>query len=335
VRFGAAQPEPPVLFYAEDSHLLLVSRYRHRLKSAFRFVLGDGPLIEDLVDKGRFHALAERLQLPVPATRRIAAIGGLSPPPLDLNFPIVIKPTTRGSTWSAIWGQRKALQVDSPAALRELWPRLGASGTDLLAQELIPGPESRIESYHVYVDAQGAIVGEFTGRKIRTQPSAFGFSTALEITRTADVTSQGRALVQRLNLRGVAKVDFKRGPDDKLRILEINPRFNLWHHLGAVAGVNLPALVYADAVGLPRPAVRGARAGVRWCLMWHDIAAARASDIPLAAWLPWALRCEAKSAVAWDDPLPVLCGAWSLWRSRRRAVRAARSRRGRREEIPA
>jgi D-aspartate ligase len=99
--------------------------------------------------------------------------------------------------------------------------------------------------------------------------------------------------------------------------------------------VNLPALVYADAVGLPRPAVRGARAGVRWCLMWHDISAARASDIPLAAWLPWALRCEAKSAVAWDDPLPVLRGAWSLWRSRRRAMRAARSRRGRREEIPA
>ena len=51
VRFGAAQPEPPVLFYAEDSHLLLVSRHRHSLKAAFRFVLGDEQLIEDLVDK--------------------------------------------------------------------------------------------------------------------------------------------------------------------------------------------------------------------------------------------------------------------------------------------
>ena len=58
--------------------------------------------------------------------------------------------------------------------MSELWPRLVASGTELLAQELIPGPESRIESYHVYVDEQGAIVGEFTGQKIRTKPSAFG-----------------------------------------------------------------------------------------------------------------------------------------------------------------
>ena len=323
LRFGAAQPEPPVLFFTEDAHLLLVSRYRQRLKPVFRFVLGDAQLIEDLVDKARFQALAERLHLPVPATRRIRTIRGSSPPRLDLNFPVVVKPPNRGQDWGAIWGKRKALQVDTPAALAELWPRLVASGTDLLAQELIPGPESRIESYHVYVDEQGAIVGEFTGRKIRTQPAAFGFSTALETTEQADVTDQGRALVQRLNLRGVAKVDFKRGPDDKLHILEINPRFNLWHHLGAVAGVNLPALAYADAVGRPRPVVRAARAGVCWCVLWHDILVAGETGVPLAAWLPWALHCEAKSAVAWDDPLPLLRGVWLLLRSRMGAVRAA------------
>jgi len=129
--------------------------------------------------------------------------------------------------------------------------------------------------------------------------------------------------VQRLNLRGVAKVDFKRGPDGRLHILEINPRFNLWHHLGAVSGVNLPALVYADAVGLPRPVVRAARAGVCWCLLWHDIVVAGETGIPLASWLPWALHCEAKSAVAWDDPMPLLRGVCSLLWSRMGALRAA------------
>jgi D-aspartate ligase len=325
VRFGTAQPEPPVLFYAEDSHLLLVSRHRRRLEPAFRFVLADEQLIEDLVDKARFQRLAERLRLAVPTTRRICTIGVSSPPRLDLNFPVIIKPPTRDSAWGEVWGKRKAVQIDTPAALDEAWPRLAASGTELLAQELIPGPESRIESYHVYVDEQGAIVGEFTGRKIRTRPAAFGFSTALEITERADVTAQGRALVQRLNLRGVAKVDFKRGPDDRLHILEINPRFNLWHHLGAVSGVNLPALVYADAVGLPRPAVRAARAGVCWCVMWHDILVAGETGVPLAVWLPWALHCEAKSAVAWDDPMPLLRGVLSLWWSRMRLVRGASS----------
>jgi predicted ATP-grasp superfamily ATP-dependent carboligase len=47
--------------------------------------------------------------------------------------------------------------------------------------------------------------------------------------------------------------------------LEINPRFTLWHHAGAVAGVNIPALVYADLTGTPRPATARAKAGVRRC----------------------------------------------------------------------
>src|SRR5205807_124801 len=40
-RFGAAQPVPPVLFYEEDRELLLVSRYRDRLRRVFRFVVPD------------------------------------------------------------------------------------------------------------------------------------------------------------------------------------------------------------------------------------------------------------------------------------------------------
>ena len=41
VRFGSAQPAPPVLFYQEDSQLLLVSRQRERLARAFQFTLPD------------------------------------------------------------------------------------------------------------------------------------------------------------------------------------------------------------------------------------------------------------------------------------------------------
>ena len=79
VRFGAEQPEPPVLFYVDSSQLLLVSRYRERLAKAFRFVIADSALVEDLVDKSRFQALAERLHLPVPATRRLHPAAGSTP----------------------------------------------------------------------------------------------------------------------------------------------------------------------------------------------------------------------------------------------------------------
>lgn len=205
-------------------------------------------------------------------------------------------------------------------AMRVLWPRLAESGMDFLVQAMIPGAETRIESYHVYADAGGGIAAEFTGRKIRTYPTSYGHSTALTITDAPDVIAIGRELVERLGLRGVAKFDFKRDPDGRLHLLEVNPRFNLWHHLGAVAGVNIPAIVYADLIGSPRPVAGRARAGARWCMLPKDLRAARASGIPLHSHLAWAWGCEAKSSFAWDDPMPALRRLFRFFARARRAA---------------
>ena len=268
VSFGKAQSEPPVLFYEEDAQVLLVSRHRERLARAFRFVIADEMLVEDLLDKARFQVLAERHGLPVQAGRRFDP-AALESADLGLAFPLIIKPLTRLEPWNNTFGLRKAIYVENAEALQSLWPQLREVGLDLLAQEFIPGAEGRIESYHCYVDQRGDIAAEFTGRKIRTYPFCYGHTTALEITETDDVRQQGRAIVERLALTGVAKLDFKRDPQGNLRLLEINPRFNLWHHAGAIAGVNIPALVYADLVGIAasaghagrRPASAGAGCG--------------------------------------------------------------------------
>jgi D-aspartate ligase len=307
LRFGRQQQTPPVLFYEADGDLLLISRHRRRLESAFRFVIADDELVEDILDKGRFQSLAERLGLEVPRARRLRPDGGV--PELDLEFPIVLKPVTRRfAEWSAVARYAKAVELETPAALRRIWPAIARTGADVLAQEVVPGPESRIESYHVYVDAAGRIAGDFTGRKIRTYPPRYGQSTALVLTDARDVASAGRRVAAALRLRGIAKIDFKRAPDGTLRLLEVNPRFNLWHHLGARAGVNLPALVYADLAGLPRPPVRRIHAGATWCSPWLDLKAARASGVSLASWIQWLARCDAKSLVSVDDPLPLLRG---------------------------
>jgi predicted ATP-grasp superfamily ATP-dependent carboligase len=312
MRFGSEQAKPPVLFYQEDRELLLVSRYRERLRSAFRFVIADATLVEDLVDKGRFQSLARRLDLPVPIARSLDLTQGPTRGDFDVPFPILIKPLTRRTDhWTPVGGPGKACQVDTIEALQQLWPRVASANVPVLAQQLVPGPETDVESYHVYMDELGAIVAEFTGRKIRTWPLQYGHSTSLIITDSPEVAALGRAVVRRLDLRGVAKLDFKRGPDGRLYLLEINPRFTLWHHPAALAGANVPALVYGDLTHLPRPAMRRIRAGVRWCKIWEDGPAARATGVPLTRWLVWALGCEAKSALSWDDPLPLLgTAAW-------------------------
>ena len=314
--FGRTQVEPPVLYYEEDGDLLFVARHRERLATLFRFVVPDLELALDLVDKERFQALAQRLQLPVPPGRCLRPEPGSPAPARDLKYPLVVKPLTRRpSVWGPVGGAGKAVRVDGAAELERLWAPLAESRQAILIQELLPGPETWIESYHVYVDEAGAVVGEFTGRKLRTYPTQFGHSTALVTTDAADVRALGRELIERLGFRGVAKLDFKRAADGRLHLLEVNARFNLWHHLGARAGVNLPALVYRDLTGTPRTPVAPGRPGVRWCKLWTDARAARALGIPFPRWLVWALGAEAKRAVAWDDPLPLVgAGLRAVWR---------------------
>jgi D-aspartate ligase len=311
---GAAdQPEPPVLYYDNDRDLLLVSRHRERLARGFRFVVPAADLVEDLVDKARFQALAERLGLPVPRAVRCSA-GDLGGDP-GLRYPLIVKPRSRHrGGWTRVVGA-KAAHIDGRAALARLGHQLPDPSIELLVQEAVPGPEDRIESYHVYVDEGDRVVGEFTGRKLRTYPRAYGFSTAVTVTDSPEVRELGRETVQALGLRGVAKVDVKRGPDGRLGLLEVNPRFNLWHHPGACAGVNLPALVHARVVGHPAPAPPAARAGVTWCSP-HDLQAARAQGLGMLSWLRWVARCEATSGFAWDDPFPIPRAA--LWRVRER-----------------
>lgn len=295
---------PPVLFYNGDWDLLMISRHRDRLAEALCFVVPEAELVEDLVDKRRFQRRAAELELPVPRAFELLAGGEL--PEIELRYPLVVKPLTREhSTWQPL-ARAKVRPVATPEELRTLRSELADAGVDVLVQEEIPGPETLIESHHVYVDEAGEIVGEFTGRKIRTYPAAHGYSTALEVTAAADVAALGRDVLERLDFRGVAKLDFKRHPvDGGLHLLEINPRFSLWHHPGARAGVNIPALVYGDLTGRPRGPLPVARPGVRWCSPWRDLQSVRASGGSLVRWAAWMLGTEAKCAVAWDDPLPL------------------------------
>ncbi|HEY2206717.1 MAG TPA: hypothetical protein VGH99_19820 [Pseudonocardia sp.] len=314
VDWAVTQPEPPVLFCCSDQPMIFVSRYRDRLAAGFRFVIpGDG-LVEALADKAQFAELADRLGLPVPATL-VLPPGRPDGEPPDLSavgYPLVLKPERRDRAWRGVTDARdvkvKALVIDSPEQLRERWPSMAALGRTLVAQRYVEGPESAIESYHVYVDGAGRIAAEFTGRKIRTYPVSCGFTTALSITDVPDVRELGRDLVELLQLRGVAKFDVKRDPAGRLFLFEINARTSLWNHPGARAGVNIPAAVYSDLTGRVPPRLARHPRPIRW-VHPKDVLAARDSGVPLGRWLAFALRARAKAFWSWRDPMPFVAMA--------------------------
>jgi D-aspartate ligase len=320
VAWAGGEREAPVLFYQGDHDLLALSRGRERLAPHLRCLLPPAALVEDLVDKLRFAALAQRQRLPVPVTLDLQRRSGL-------RFPCVLKPATRSPRFAQLAACQKAVRIESAAGLERLLPLLEGCKIDFVLQEAIEGGEQRVVSYHAYIRPGGELMAEFTGRKIRTSPPVYGMSTYVEITDDPEVRRLGRSVLERIGFSGVAKIDFKRDArTERLHLLEINPRFNLWHHAGAAAGVSIPALVYRDCVepGSARPA-GPARPGVRWMNARDDW---RAFDGSHARWLAEMLTCHVNESLLWRDPLPAADDVRGIVARKLAKLREARPRLG-------
>jgi D-aspartate ligase len=306
-------PVRPVIYAEDDGSLLVLSRQRELVEEAADQVLAPAAVVEALVDKAAFAEMAASLGLPVPETHVLhpgddpGGVGG---------YPAIAKPITRpGSDWGDVGGGAKAVLVESLAELRQVTDAVHASQRSLIVQQYLPGPESLIESHHAYVCRDGRVAGEFTGRKVRTAPARFGYSSALVTTTAKDVTALGRAVIEATGLRGFVKTDVKRDRDGRLVILEVNPRPSLWLALGRAAGADLLAAAHADASGHDMPPMGLARSGASW---WNPVLDLRACVDARAVrqWVAFGMGADVRSGIALRDPGPIMGEIAAIARSR-------------------
>ena len=329
VELGRSFRSHPVLFYSNDAQLLMVSRFRDRLSPWYRFRLPDAELVESLVDKSRFSDLAEQAGLPIPRSLRLESGAPPTPP---WGFPSVLKPASRlgwfesGLTRGAGY---KAIRVDSQEELEAWVEKVRRHDLACIVQEFIPGGDDQIFSFHGYLDQNSTPLAWFVGRKVRSYPLDTGRSSCLRLVNEPEVATLGLSALQRLAFRGIVKVDIKRDiRSARYYILEINPRFNLWHYLGAVSGVNLPGAAYAEQTGTPRAIAPDYSTRFRWYNVprdlkasWHAIGRGRLSVPDLIRSYKGRPIFDLLSA---SDPMPVVFVILDdIGRAFRRVVRFA------------
>jgi predicted ATP-grasp superfamily ATP-dependent carboligase/CelD/BcsL family acetyltransferase involved in cellulose biosynthesis len=326
---GRLLPDRPILYYGDDALLLLISRHRAKLAERFRFRMPPAALIEALVDKARFVALARERELPVPRTllssdaRRAGEIARLLP------LPVILKPTSHlgfrrsPAVLGLGKGPLKAFYAGDVDELARMIERIESFSPDFVVQEFIPGGEEQIYTFHAYLDGDRRALGCYVGRKIRTYPRSAGVSTFLELVDEPELVRLGLDVLDKLGMSGVVKLDFKRDPrTGRFYLLEVNPRFNLWNHLGAAAGVNLPLLAYRDLAGKPVSPAPPARTGIRWLSLADDVRTfvrdyGPAGELTLRAWLASLVGPTVFDVFAWDDPSPFLMDMARSLRDRR------------------
>jgi D-aspartate ligase len=313
--FVARYGRPVPLFYDNDDRLALVQDYRAALAPHFRILLNAPELADALIHKVLFQELAERRGLPVPRRIEWDALG-------REDDPVLVKPKSRtgweqSSVRLQLFGGRGKARVFAngrEARANALVEQLVAQ---LSFQEYIPGGDDAIWSFHGFCARDGELLGWFVGRKIRTFPALTGQSSYVQLARHEELVALGRDIARHIGLVGVFKMDFKRRPDGRFCLLEINPRFNLWHHLGARNGVNLPEVAYHHLLGHQRPLHAEARLLYRWLALSYDRRAYREVGLSRTRWIASLLEAPKVYAVfSWSDPMPFV----RYWRKRLRAA---------------
>ncbi|MBM4357599.1 MAG: hypothetical protein FJ096_05755 [Deltaproteobacteria bacterium] len=320
----AARAHPrPLLVYGSDEFLSFDDRHREVLDRSFAMLLSSPELTRTALDKQRFGRFARRQGIEVPdaledheplvAARR-------------LGHEVVVKPRDKGrlpAGLRAVLGDGKAavVSVDHLLTDRNLY---GERASLVVQRRLACAPEDLV-SFHGFVARDGGLLASFVGRKLRTYPAVGGDSARIEILDDPRLAREATAILERLGVRGPFKLDLVRDrATGRLVTLEVNLRYNLWHHLGAVNGVNLLLvahrhLVCGESVPAMTPTTR-----YRWIDIDRGDRSSRAEGVSIPAWLgSLAERRNVYEVFAWDDPLPAARWFGDVLRRKVRAWRAS------------
>lgn len=218
---------------------------------------------EAAIDKYALLERAEKVGLDAPRSVLIEQVTSLDELPTSFDYPVVLKPRRSHRLVEGRWLSPEVRILRNDADLRAAREDLELQG-DVVLQEYLPGHGEGV----FLLTAAGRCVASFAHRRLREKPPTGGQSVLREsITADPALLAASQRLLADLDWTGVAMVEFRRTPEGRAAVMEVNPR--LWGslQLAVDSGVDFPALLISIQRGEPVPTVR-ARAGVRtrWLL---------------------------------------------------------------------
>jgi D-aspartate ligase len=302
-------PEGAVLLSCSDESLELILRHRAEVEELGHTPMeAKGEVLAAMLDKDKTHELAAELGIDAPRTWTARSDLSLDEAIEEIGFPCAIKPLHSHLFAHVFGAANKLLVANDRSQLATGLERMHKLGLEMSVTEIIPGPDTALESYCGYLDERGEPLTHFTFRKLRQFPIHFGLGCYVVSDWNRDVIDAGLRFLRGSGLRGLFHVEFKRDPrDGRLKLLECNHRFTIE---AVFSPVDLPLLAYNRVVGLPAPPARPPRNGT---YLWSPVNDARAflsyrrrGELTLAGWARTLLHRQRFHAFQWSDPFPAI-----------------------------
>jgi predicted ATP-grasp superfamily ATP-dependent carboligase len=273
-------------------------------------------------DKSALSELAARLGISVPRQWEIRTRDEVDRIDVHtLPYPVVLKPSRSVTERDGVRSKHAVRYAQDVSELQARLADIPPAAYPLLIQQRLVGPGSGV----FLLRWDGVSIASFAHRRIREKPPAGGVSVCAEaVALDADLVAQSERLLETLNWRGVAMVEYKLdAATGTPHLMEINGRFWGSLQLAIDAGVDFPRLLLQCALGeriSPKPGYRvGTRGRWWWGEVDHVLARFRRTDAELALppGAPTRASVMAEFLARWrpnerdavfrlDDPMPFL-----------------------------
>lgn len=328
--------EPPPVLPMSDVYVVAFDRAASRLEGRFRLHGFGSGLRTRLTSKRHTFALAADQDFPRPVSRWVEDRDELAAFADQVSGPVLVKPEFtyqwRNRSAARVVGSRKVATGRSKDELLRAYDEIAAVTPGVLAQEVIPGPDSNLVYWCGFVGPEGWVGGRLVGRKRRIVPIHYGSATFVELVDAPDVEDQCERFLTALGYEGLCGIELKHDPRDGVaKLVEVNPRYSLWDDIGVPVGVDLAHEAARSFFGGATEPTRPRHFRQKWVELGRDVSAALAYRneglLSSWAWL-WSLR----PPIVVND-LPILrapgYACHMVWRRLRKLVDRARPARPR------
>lgn len=300
-----------------DDYLDILSERAEHLPPALKPTFPHRGTVQMVRQKSRSHEVAKRIGIPVPATFALRSHEDVERA-LDGNgnmmFPLFMKPERKSAAFAARWGA-KGIICNGADDVRAQYERLCPFPDTLLLQEMIPGGDNELYNLIAALNAFGEPIAVFMNRKRRSFRQ-FSHCTLMEST-WSDLTLQySLRFLKEIGYFGCANPEFKYDHrDGRLKLLEVNGRVSMSTSHALRCGINIPLMMYREALHGPLPAIdkieRFYPDNILWWCPGMDVGATvhglKKGTLTLGAFCKSLLgRGYIVEPFWWRDPLPAI-----------------------------
>lgn len=297
-------PAGSIVLPTSDWFVSFLNRHANELNTHLQFLLPKADIVDMLIDKALETKIVGDI-LAVPLTEQ--HLTNSEALYNKLGLPIIIKPRSHKHM---VLGKKNII-LSTETDLRTFFEKFAMVLDDVIAQQIIPGPDSAQWVCNCVFDKNSELVQAFTFNRLGLSPSHYGVTSYARSQYNPEIIAYTEQLGKHLKYVGPAMVEFKHDPrDNQYKYIELNPRLGMCNFFDTSCGINNAYATCQVIAGEKVPPPPQMQSNVMFLSLYEDLYSRSKSGEKLPAIIFRYLKNVISRHVfiyfVWWDPQPAI-----------------------------